>query len=151
MPADHEPVRCAPGRHYVGGVAPCSDFTPAAGQGDLYYGHRLWPYVARFAPLVEYPFDTLKIDRSFVMRVVNGVKERMVTAAIIALAHAAGMTVVAEGVETREQLRLMHELGADEIQGYFFSRPLPASECEPFLLGRCDVARGGTASSTALA
>ena len=101
--------------------------------------------------LVEYPFDTLKIDRSFVMRVVNGVKERMVTAAIIGLAHAAGMTVVAEGVETREQLHLMHELGADEVQGYFFSRPLPASECEPFLLGRCDVARGGTASSTALA
>jgi EAL domain-containing protein (putative c-di-GMP-specific phosphodiesterase class I) len=66
-------------------------------------------------------------------------------------AHAAGMTVVAEGVETREQLRLMHELGADEVQGYFFSRPLPASECEPFLLGRCDVARGGTASSAALA
>lgn len=101
--------------------------------------------------LVQYPFDTLKIDRSFVMRVVNGVKERMVTAAIIELAHAAGMTVVAEGVETREQLHLMHELGADEVQGYFFSRPLPASECEPFLLGRCDVARGGTASSTALA
>lgn len=101
--------------------------------------------------LVLYPFDTLKIDRSFVMRVVNGVKERMVTSAIVELAHAAGMTVVAEGVETLEQLRLMHDLGADEIQGYFFSRPLPASECEPFLLGRCDVARGGTASSTALA
>jgi len=51
----------------------------------------------------------------------------------------------------REQLHLMHELGADEVQGYFFSRPLPASECEPFLLGRCDVARGGTAAITALA
>lgn len=47
--------------------------------------------------------------------------------------------------ETREQLRLMHELGADEIQGYFFSRPVPASECDPFLLGRCDVDRGGPA------
>jgi polar amino acid transport system substrate-binding protein len=100
---------------------------------------------------VQYSFDTLKIDRSFVGRVVNGAKERMVASGIIELAHAAGMTVVAEGVETREQLHLMHELGADEIQGYFFSRPLPAAECEPFLLGRCDVARGGTASSTALA
>ena len=111
----------------------------------------MWPYVARFAPLVEYPFDTLKIDRSFVMRVVNGVKERMVTAAIVELAHAAGMTVVAEGVETLEQLRLMHELGADDIQGFYFARPLPVEDCEPFLSGRCDVARGGTASSTALA
>ena len=95
--------------------------------------------------LVEYPFDTLKIDRSFVTRVANGVKERMVTAAIIELAHAAGMTVVAEGVETREQLRLMHELGADEIQGYFFSWPVPVSESDPFLQKRCDVERGGTA------
>jgi EAL domain-containing protein (putative c-di-GMP-specific phosphodiesterase class I) len=67
-----------------------------------------------------------------------------VTAALIALAHAAGMTVVAEGVETREQLFLLREIGADEIQGYFFSRPLPVSECEPFLRGRCDVERGGT-------
>jgi len=95
--------------------------------------------------LMQYPFDTLKIDRSFVARVLDGERQRAVTAAIVALAHAAGMTVVAEGVETREQLRLMHELGADEIQGYFFSRPVPASECDPFLLGRCDVDRGGIA------
>ena len=90
-------------------------------------------------------FDTVKIDRSFVARVFDGAKERAVTAAIIALAHAAGMTVVAEGVETCEQLRLMHDLGADEIQGYFFSWPVPVSECDPFLQKRCDVERGGTA------
>ena len=95
--------------------------------------------------VVQYPFDTLKIDRSFVIRALDGQKERAVTAAIVALAHGAGMTVVAEGVETREQLRLLHELGADEIQGYFFSPPLPELECQPFLLGRCDIRRGGTA------
>ena len=95
--------------------------------------------------LMQYPFDTVKIDRSFVARVFDGAKERAVTAAIIALAHAAGMTVVAEGVETCEQLRLMHDLGADEIQGYFFSWPVPVSECDPFLQKRCDVERGGTA------
>ena len=97
--------------------------------------------------VVQYPFDTLKIDRSFVMRVLEGQKERAVTAAIVALAHGAGMTVVAEGVESHEQLRLLCELGADEIQGYFFSPPLPELECRPFLLGRCDIQRGGTASS----
>ncbi len=75
--------------------------------------------------VVQYPFDTLKIDRSFVIRVLEGQKERAVTAAIVTLAHGAGMTVVAEGVESREQLRLLRELGADEIQGYFFSPPIP--------------------------
>jgi EAL domain-containing protein (putative c-di-GMP-specific phosphodiesterase class I) len=45
-------------------------------------------------------------------------------------------------VETRAQLELLHELGADEIQGYFFSRPLAATDCEPFLRGRCDLVTG---------
>ena len=71
--------------------------------------------------LLQYPFDTMKIDRSFVARSLDGGRERAIAAAIIALAHAAGLTVVAEGVETQAQLELLHELGADEIQGYFFS------------------------------
>ena len=96
--------------------------------------------------IVQYPFDTLKIDRSFVMRVQQGRRERAVTAAIVRLAHEVDMTVVAEGVETSDQLRLLHELGADEIQGYFFSRPLPAGECAPFLRGRCDLQSGVPAS-----
>jgi diguanylate cyclase (GGDEF)-like protein len=99
--------------------------------------------------VVQYPFDTLKIDRSFVMRVLDGQRERAVTAAIVALAHGAGMTVVAEGVERRQQLHLLCELGADEIQGYFFSRPLPPSECVAFLQGRCDVEGGGIARGAA--
>ena len=92
--------------------------------------------------LLQYPFDTMKIDRSFVARSLDGGRERAIAAAIIALAHAAGLTVVAEGVETRAQLELLRELGADEIQGYFFSRPLPAAECEPYLGGRCDLVTG---------
>ncbi len=70
------------------------------------------------------------------IRTVEDARERAITSAIIALGHAAGMTVVAEGVETAEQLFLLRDLGADEIQGYFFSRPVPADECEPFLAGR---------------
>ena len=92
--------------------------------------------------LLQYPFDTMKIDRSFVSRCLDGGRERAIAAAIIALAHAAGLTVVAEGIETQAQLELLHELGADEIQGYFFSRPLPAADCEPFLRGRCDLVTG---------
>ncbi|MBE3075499.1 MAG: EAL domain-containing protein, partial [Actinobacteria bacterium] len=52
------------------------------------------------------------------------------------------MTVVAEGVETHEQLTLLRKLGADEIQGFFFSQPLPVEKCEPFLSGRCSVGDG---------
>ena len=92
--------------------------------------------------LLQYPFDTMKIDRSFVARSLDGARERAIMAAIIALAHAAGLTVVAEGVETRKQLELLHELGADEVQGYFFSEPLPAADCEPLLGGRCDLVTG---------
>lgn len=92
--------------------------------------------------LAQYPFDTLKIDRSFVARIFDGPKERALTEAIIALAHAVNMTVVAEGVETHEQLTLLHKLGADEIQGFFFSQPLPVEKCEPFLSGRCSIGDG---------
>jgi EAL domain-containing protein (putative c-di-GMP-specific phosphodiesterase class I) len=93
--------------------------------------------------LAQYPFDTLKIDRSFVASVVDGEKERALTEAMICLAHAVGMTVVAEGIETREQLTLLRELGADEIQGFYFSPPLPPEECGPFLTGRCSIDDGG--------
>jgi EAL domain-containing protein (putative c-di-GMP-specific phosphodiesterase class I) len=71
---------------------------------------------------------TLTLGRRHLDRVLasylDGGRERAIMAAIIALAHAAGLTVVAEGIETRAQLEFLHELGADEIQGYFFSRPL---------------------------
>ena len=92
--------------------------------------------------LAQYPFDTLKIDRSFVACILDGARQRALMAGIIGLAHAVGMTVVAEGVETREQLALLGELGADEVQGFFFSRPLPPEECESFLAGRCSIRDG---------
>ncbi|MFA4966227.1 MAG: bifunctional diguanylate cyclase/phosphodiesterase [Thermoleophilia bacterium] len=76
--------------------------------------------------LAKFPFDTLKVDRSFVVRVTKGAKERAVTAAIVRLAHDIGLSVVAEGVETREQLECVQGLGADEIQGYLYSPPVSA-------------------------
>jgi len=71
--------------------------------------------------LAAYPFDTLKIDRSFVIRSSDTAKDRALLAALISLAHDVGMTVVAEGVETREQLLLLRTLGADEVQGFFYA------------------------------
>ena len=75
--------------------------------------------------LAKFPFDTLKVDRSFVERIVQGRKERAVTAAIIRLAHEIGLSVVVEGVETPAQLECMRELGADENPGLPV-RPAPA-------------------------
>jgi|GEM_PF-1810217 len=89
--------------------------------------------------LMQYPFDTLKIDRSFVARVNGGEKQRAITAAIMALAHAAGMTVVAEGAEALEQLLLLQELGADEIQGTSSPGPCRRLSATPSCAGACDL------------
>ncbi len=78
--------------------------------------------------LADLPIDTLKIDRSFISRLPGDRPDTTVVSTIIALAHAFGLTVVAEGVETREQADLLRSLGCDELQGFLFSRPLPRAE-----------------------
>jgi len=71
------------------------------------------------------PIDVLKIDRSFVHQIGEGTGGTVVIATIITLAHAFGMTVVAEGVETHEQLKVLEELGCDAVQGYLIGAPMP--------------------------
>ncbi len=71
------------------------------------------------------PFDLLKIDRSFVNEITTNSEDGAITAAIITLAHSIGLEVVAEGVETTEQLQILDKLGCDSIQGYLCSPPLP--------------------------
>jgi len=75
--------------------------------------------------LAKLPVDTLKIDRSFTIDMAAGKQGLALVATIIGLAHALKLKVVAEGVETQEQLRLLESLNCDEYQGYFFSKPLP--------------------------
>jgi diguanylate cyclase (GGDEF)-like protein len=79
--------------------------------------------------LSELPIDTLKIDRSFVTRLPQDQSGETLVSTIITLAHAFGMSVVAEGVETSEQLAMLCKLGCDELQGYLLSKPL---SCERF-------------------
>lgn len=83
--------------------------------------------------LATLPVHALKVDRSFVVGM--GEKEEMATvvAAIISLGHNLGLEVVAEGVEDGEQLETLRALGCDEIQGYFFSKPLPAEDFRVWL------------------
>jgi len=73
------------------------------------------------------PFDLLKIDRSFVSDVTSNSDDAAIAAAIITLAHSIGLEVVAEGVETMDQLYFLDKLGCDSIQGYLCSPPLPAA------------------------
>jgi EAL domain-containing protein (putative c-di-GMP-specific phosphodiesterase class I) len=80
--------------------------------------------------LAKLPVDTLKIDRSFVIDMTDGPDGLALVSTIINLAHSLKLKVVAEGVETEEQSRLLRLLGCNEMQGYLFSRPVPAAEFE---------------------
>jgi diguanylate cyclase (GGDEF)-like protein len=83
--------------------------------------------------LARLPVDTLKIDRSFVVRMRDAGYPRNIVAMIVSLAHTLGLKVVAEGVEEDEQVRLLRELGCDQIQGYYVSRPVPAEGVDAML------------------
>ena len=84
-----------------------------------------------------FPFDKIKIDRSFVKDITENAGSLNIVRAVAALANGMGMTATAEGVETRQQLDRITSEGCTEMQGYLFSRPLPAQEIERlFLSGR---------------
>ncbi len=80
------------------------------------------------AYLKRYPLNSLKIDQGFVRNITHDVGDAAITRAIVAMAHSFGMSVIAEGVETPEQLDFLRQLGCEEFQGYLFSRPVPPSE-----------------------
>lgn len=84
--------------------------------------------------LKDFPASILKIDRSFVQNVPSAPKDCAIVIAIITMGHGLGLTVVAEGVESEDQLEFLQAHGCDLIQGYLVSRPLLPSECERFLL-----------------
>jgi EAL domain-containing protein (putative c-di-GMP-specific phosphodiesterase class I) len=81
----------------------------------------------------QFPIDTIKIDRSFVRDLAENEQDRAITTAIISMGKALGLTVVAEGVETSEQDAFLRRRECDELQGYLFSKPVPADEIPPML------------------
>jgi diguanylate cyclase (GGDEF)-like protein len=85
------------------------------------------------AHLKRFPIDTLKIDRSFISDLPGDAGNMAITDAIIAMARTMHLTVIAEGVETRPQFDLLRRLGCDEVQGYYFSAPVPKDEATVLL------------------
>jgi EAL domain-containing protein (putative c-di-GMP-specific phosphodiesterase class I) len=85
------------------------------------------------ACLKRYPINTLKIDRSFVMDITSNTDDQAIANAIIALAKVLNLNVLAEGVETAEQLEFLMDSGCDYIQGYYYSRAMPATDVIPYL------------------
>jgi len=94
---------------------------------DFGTGYSSLNYLARL------PMDTLKIDRSFVVGMVQSQESRTIVSTIISLAHSLGLKVVAEGVETEEQLNLLRLLKCDESQGFLLGRPVASDQIAGFL------------------
>ncbi len=85
------------------------------------------------AYLRSFPVQRIKIDKAFVDDIGTDENPGVIARAVTTLGHSFGMEITAEGVETEDQLSFLRSLGCDEIQGYFFSRPLPGQELEAFL------------------
>ena len=85
------------------------------------------------AYLQRLPLDTLKIDQTFVSKLTLSVDDETILGTIVLMAHALGLNVVAEGVETTEQLEYLREKDCDEVQGYLLAQPMPGPACLAFI------------------
>ncbi|KUE89860.1 diguanylate phosphodiesterase [Cupriavidus necator] len=99
---------------------------------DFGTGYSSLAYLSRF------PIDTVKIDGSFVRYIPESRSDTQITSAVIGLGHRLGLEVVAEGVENEVQLEFLRREGCDEVQGYYFSHPLPPAKITAFLASRME-------------
>ena len=102
---------------------------------DFGTGYSSLGYVKRF------PVNRLKIDQSFVRNITSEPNDAAIVRAVVTLGHSLDMIVVAEGVETADQLMRLRAEGCDEVQGYYFGRPMPAADFLALLEGEPDLLR----------
>ncbi len=105
---------------------------------DFGTGYSSLSYIKRF------PVDALKIDQSFVREMTTSPECSAITTSIVLMGKSLGLTVVAEGVETKSQLEFLRALECDEAQGYLFSRPVPAKEAGELLVAGARLSRTGS-------
>lgn len=117
-----ESMLMADAQQAVGKLAGIKEMGVRIAVDDFGTGYSSLAYLRRF------PIDTLKIDRSFVAGVITEPGDAVIAKTIISMAHNLKLEVVAEGVETIAQLEFMRAYGCQEVQGFFFSRPLPPEE-----------------------
>jgi len=88
----------------------------------------------------QFPLDSVKIDKSFVQGLTSGVEDAAIAHAIIKMAHALGLSTVAEGVENADELARLQQLGCDLVQGFYFAKPLTADAVDGLIRAGREVA-----------
>lgn len=78
--------------------------------------------------LLETPFDVIKLDKRFIENMMLSVKGRMILEQVVAMANKLGLGLLAEGVETKEQVELLQKIGCDQVQGYYYAKPMAAED-----------------------
>jgi len=111
------------GRRYIDdAISELNNLNISIALDDFGTGYSSLSYLRR------YPFDVLKIDRSFVNDITTDASDRELINAVVAMAKGLNLKVVAEGVETEEQLQYLKDIGCDYAQGYLFSKPIPENQ-----------------------
>ena len=113
--------------HTIASLLALKDIGVKISIDDFGTGYSSLAYLSRF------PIDKLKIDIAFIKMVTHNPQDAAIARTIIELAHSLDLQVIAEGVETREQLEFLTDNGCDQVQGFLFCRPLPANELERLL------------------
>lgn len=147
--ADHV-AKCL-AKHHINATLLTCELTESAAMEDAALTRRVFERLARLgvhisiddfgtgysslSHLRQLPAEELKIDRSFVFDLAASSDARAVVDAVIRLAHALGLKVVAEGVETEQQYELLRSLGCDELQGFLFAKPMPARSMGLWAMG----------------